>query len=46
MSRIVMVILIYHRHKPIDSISLLGWRRRNVFTVRYGQTYKVELSLK
>jgi hypothetical protein len=24
MSRIVVVILIYHRHKPIDSISLFG----------------------
>jgi hypothetical protein len=35
MSRIVIVILIYHRHKPIDSINLLGsYRRRNVFPVR------------
>jgi hypothetical protein len=42
-----MVILIYHRHKPIDSINLLGsQRRRNVFTVKYGQTYRVELSFK
>jgi hypothetical protein len=24
MPRIVIVILIYHRHKPIDSINLLG----------------------
>jgi hypothetical protein len=24
MSRIAIVILIYHRHKPIDSINLLG----------------------
>jgi hypothetical protein len=24
MSRIVIVILIYHRHKPIDSINVLG----------------------
>jgi hypothetical protein len=24
MSRIVIVILIYHRHKPINSINLLG----------------------
>jgi hypothetical protein len=24
MSTIVIVILIYHRHKPIDSINLLG----------------------
>jgi hypothetical protein len=43
MSRIVIVILIYHRHKPIDSINLLGsYRRRNAFTVRYRQTYSVE----
>jgi hypothetical protein len=42
MSIIVMVILIYHRHKPIDSINLLGsWRSLNVFPVRYGQTYGV-----
>jgi hypothetical protein len=47
MSRIVIVILIYHRHKPIDIISLLGSKgRRNVFTVTYGQTYRVELSFK
>jgi hypothetical protein len=47
MSRIVIVILIYHRHKPIDSINLLGLqRRRNVFPVKYGQTYRVELSFK
>jgi hypothetical protein len=45
MSRIVIVILIYHRHKPIDSINLLvSQPRRNVFPVRYGQTYRVELS--
>jgi hypothetical protein len=45
MSRIVIVILTYHRHKPIDSINLLGsWRRRNVFPVKYGQTYRIELS--
>jgi hypothetical protein len=37
----------YHRHKPIDSINQLGSkRRRNVFPVRYGQTYRVELSFK
>jgi hypothetical protein len=31
-------------HKPIDSINLLGsWRRRNVFSVRYGNL--IELSL-
>jgi hypothetical protein len=34
MSRIVRATLIYHRHKPIDSINLLGSkRRRNVFPV-------------
>jgi hypothetical protein len=44
---IVIFMLIYHRHKPIDSIKLLGWyRRRNVFHVMYGQTYRVELSFK
>jgi hypothetical protein len=38
MFRTVIVILVYHRHKPIDSINLLGsQRRRNVFPVRYGQ---------
>jgi hypothetical protein len=43
MSRIVIVILIYHSHKPIDSINLLGSKwRRNVFPVRYGQTYRDE----
>jgi hypothetical protein len=47
MSRIVIVILIYHRHKPIDSINLLSlYLRRNVFLVKYGQTYRVELSFK
>jgi hypothetical protein len=47
MSRIVIIILIYHRHKPIDSINMLGsLRRRNVFPVRYGETYRVELSFK
>jgi hypothetical protein len=46
MSRIVIVILMYHRHTPIDSINLLGsYRRRNVFPVKYGQTYRVELTL-
>jgi hypothetical protein len=36
MSRIVIVILIYRRHKPIDSINLLDLkRRRNMFPVRY-----------
>jgi hypothetical protein len=47
MSRIVIVILIYHRHKPIDNINLLGSkRRRNVFPVKYGQVYSAELSFK
>jgi hypothetical protein len=47
MSRIVIVILIYHRHKHTDGINLLGMqRRRNVFLVRYGLTYRVELSFK
>jgi hypothetical protein len=47
MSRIVVLLLIYRRHKPIDSINLLGSERRhNVFPVRYGQTYRVELSFK
>jgi hypothetical protein len=36
MSRIAIAILIYHLHKPIDRINLLGLqRRRNVFPVRY-----------
>jgi hypothetical protein len=47
MSRVVIVILIYHRHKPIDSNNLLDSQQRsNVFPVRYGQTYRVELSFK
>jgi hypothetical protein len=47
MSRIVIVILIYHRHKPIDSINLLGsFRRLKVFPVNYGQTCRVEMGLK
>jgi hypothetical protein len=42
MSRIVIVTLIYHRYKPIDSINMLGsQRRRNVFPVRYGRAYGV-----
>jgi hypothetical protein len=33
--------------QTIDNINLLGSeRRRNVFPVRYGQTYRVELSFK
>jgi hypothetical protein len=36
MSRIVRVILIYRRHKPIERINLLGSkRRRKVFPMRY-----------
>jgi hypothetical protein len=47
LSRIVIIILIYHRHKPIDIIGQLGlYRRHNVFSVRYGQTYRVQLSFK
>jgi hypothetical protein len=42
MSRIVIVILIYFHHKPTDSINLLGsYQWRNVFPVRYEQTYKL-----
>jgi hypothetical protein len=44
MSRIVIAILSYHPHKYIDSINLLGlYRSHNVFRVRYGQTYKIDL---
>jgi hypothetical protein len=32
MSRIVIVILIYHRHKPIDSINLVA-RSRDVMCI-------------
>jgi hypothetical protein len=47
MSKIVIVILISQRHKPIDSINLLGsYRRPDVFPVRYGQTYRAEFSFK
>jgi hypothetical protein len=47
MFRIVIVILIYLRHKHRNSINLLGsLRKRDVFPVRYGQTYRVELSFK
>jgi hypothetical protein len=47
MSKIVIVILIYHRYKPTGSIDLLfSWQIRNVFPVRYGQTYRVELCFK
>jgi hypothetical protein len=42
MSRTVIVILIYHRHKPLESINLLGSLQRfNVFPVRYGQNGKI-----
>jgi hypothetical protein len=44
-AQIVIVILIYHGHKPIDSMNLLSsLRRRNMFPVTYGQTYRVEFS--
>jgi hypothetical protein len=47
MFKIVIVILMYHHHKPIDSINLLGSQlRRNVFPVRYGQIYRLKLSFK
>jgi hypothetical protein len=45
MSRIVIVVLIYHIYIPVESINLLGSnRRRNtrMFLVRYGQ--RIELS--
>jgi hypothetical protein len=43
MFRIVIVTLIYHRHRPIDSINLYGlWWKLNVFPERYWQTYRVE----
>jgi hypothetical protein len=46
MSKIVVVILIYHHHKPVHSINLLGSERgSNVFPVRYGQSYRVQLIL-
>jgi hypothetical protein len=36
MSKIVIVVLIYRRHKPIDRINLFGlYWRRDVFPVRY-----------
>jgi hypothetical protein len=36
MSGTVTVILMYHRHNPIDRINLLGsYRRGNVLPVRY-----------
>jgi hypothetical protein len=49
MSRIVIVLLIYHRYKHIDTINLLGsYRRRNMsmFPVSCGHTYRVALSFK
>jgi hypothetical protein len=43
----MIVISIYHSHKPIDSINLLGsGRKRNVFPLMYGQTCRVESSFK
>jgi hypothetical protein len=45
MPSFVIYILKYYRHKPIDCISLMdSWWRRNVFPVRYGQTYGGQLS--
>jgi hypothetical protein len=36
MSRIVTVILMYHRHKPVYRFNLLGSKQRNImFPVRY-----------
>jgi hypothetical protein len=44
LSRIVIIVLTYHRYKPIDGNNLLvSYQRYNVFPVRYGQTYRVEL---
>jgi hypothetical protein len=42
MSRIVIVILIYHGHKPIDRITVGLVTETYVFSVRYLQTYRVE----
>jgi hypothetical protein len=45
MTRTMIVILIYHCHKPIGSINLLDSKQgRNVFPVSYGQTYRIERS--
>jgi hypothetical protein len=47
MCRIVVVMLIYHRQKLVNSINQLGSERRhNVFLVRYVQIYRVELCFK
>jgi hypothetical protein len=47
MFRIAIVLIIYHPHKPTDSINLIGsQRRRNMLPVRYGQTYRIDLSFK
>jgi hypothetical protein len=36
MSIIVIVILLYHRHKPVDRINLFGRERKsNMLPVRY-----------
>jgi hypothetical protein len=38
-SRTVIVLLMYHRHKPIDNVNRLGSKlRHNVFPSKYGQT--------
>jgi hypothetical protein len=44
MSRIVKVILIYRRHKPIY-IALTCWARSGdvMFPVKYGQTFRVNI---
>jgi hypothetical protein len=42
MSKIMIIVLINHRQKPIDS-----WARGgDMFPVRYGQTYRDKLSFK
>jgi hypothetical protein len=44
MSRIMIVILIYHRHKPMDSINLLGSRSEDVMCFLWGMDKPTELS--
>jgi hypothetical protein len=46
MSRIVIAILIYHRQKPIYIINLWAHSGDVMFPVRYGNTYRIELSFK
>jgi hypothetical protein len=45
MSRIVLVILIYHRHKPIDSINLLGSNPRKTSLARPSKSSKLQTQL-